>query len=891
MINEVRNYLHSYSCAGFLVLSKEGEILFADERSKSLFSGQQMKYIWQIFSSQDSQKYQAPYWQSLTLQQDTSTQIEVNIEGLTTSSKLSVRALDNEAGFAIEIIAEEPKVEQWFETIEEELYRLGKVSGLIDQGVVIYDVQKGENIYVNENLGRVMGQPAGDLTKPQSVQDVLISIVHPDDLPHLMENYNLFVTGKFLENEVEYRLFNKYLNEYRWVVNKRMPYKYDEQKNLKQIITIVKDVTEEKVTHQSISEHSEALAEAYRMARIGSWQYDLKEQKATLSPELKELFGYEITKTASLENLLLLIDVKDRKNIYALLHKALMELGDYTAEFEARPRNSSEPMFLQGRLRVVSNSKGIPVKLVGVVQDVTTNKHKEFEVKAAYKEASRLAKVKDDFLSVMGHELRTPMNLIMGTASLLQKHQTPPQKEALLNLKSASNRLMLLLNDMMDYVKLISGDVQLKKGTFNVVKMIDKICSICQPIADEKGLIFQCHTDDSLPKWLEGDSDRLLQIVNNLISNSLKFTVNGYVKVNIYEEEKSEDICVLKIEVEDSGIGIDESKIEQLLEPFGKVNSSINRKSGGTGIGLSIVKKLTDLHGGSMSAKGELGKGSCFTVTLPYQKPKDQEQMADRKIAIDHIKVLYADDIAFNQFLIKNICDGWNVQLDTAASGIECIEMLKKNPVYDLVLMDIQMPEMDGYEATKQIKKLPGAYFHNLPVVAITAEADSQSERKMYAAGMEDILRKPVDIDYFKNLLESVAGRKTAEREETTVSHTDLLVAENELLLDFSFFEDFYQDKPELYRKTLSLLLEDFNSYKKEIQDTVKAYNYDAFCKVRHKMLPHLEALALKETSSLLTKLKNQFGEVEEQTQTNWLNSIDQSMEIACNELSRKISA
>ncbi|HQW23986.1 MAG TPA: tetratricopeptide repeat protein, partial [Bacteroidia bacterium] len=367
------------------------------------------------------------------------------------------------------------------------------------------------------------------------------------------------------------------------------------------------------------------------------------------------------------------------------------------------------------------------------------------------KEIAELSdKLKEQFLANVSHEIRTPMNGVLGMAHLLSKTDpTKEQKEYIDAIKLSANNLMVIINDILDFSKINAGKIEFSENEFHFRNLIKGIIQILQVKADEKKIQLGCTIDYNLKDKLIGDPIRLNQILVNLLGNSLKFTEKGKVSLDIRLLEQKDNVCRIRMKVTDTGIGIPDNKLTSIFETFEQADNN-KRRYEGTGLGLTIVKQLVELQGGSISVKSRLNEGSEFSVDLSFRMGKndvvpENAQMLEEIQPGDysHVQVLIVEDNRVNQLLIKNMLKKFGFeQLDTSANGRNALEKLRENN-YDVILMDIQMPEMDGYEITREIRLRLRKEMRNVPVIAITADASDKEKAKAKEAGMDDYVVKP----------------------------------------------------------------------------------------------------------------------------------------------------
>ncbi len=362
-------------------------------------------------------------------------------------------------------------------------------------------------------------------------------------------------------------------------------------------------------------------------------------------------------------------------------------------------------------------------------------------------------RAKHQFLANMSHEIRTPMNAVKGmTDILLRRTPLPDQMEYLSGIKQSSDALLVIINDILDLSKIEAGKIELEEVPFSIPAVVQNVCTIMQFKAEEKGLDLLTNLPEALPN-VSGDPARLSQILINLVGNAIKFTKRGLVTISIRQEALNEEVVQLRFTVSDTGIGIDEDRLDQIFQSFEQAYSDTSRKFGGTGLGLSITKKLVELQGGKIWVDSQKGQGSQFHFTIAYATSSEQlippkadaDAPAFSTTQLEGIRILLAEDNAFNALVAQEeLGDAIeNVQIDVVENGAIAVEKLKTNE-YDLVLMDVQMPIMNGYEATQRIRLSNKSYQH-IPIIAMTANVLEEEVERCFAAGMDDFIGKPFD--------------------------------------------------------------------------------------------------------------------------------------------------
>ena len=368
------------------------------------------------------------------------------------------------------------------------------------------------------------------------------------------------------------------------------------------------------------------------------------------------------------------------------------------------------------------------------------------KAESAAKIAEDAVKAKQQFLSNMSHEIRTPMNAIIGfTKVVLKTDLSVKQKEYLTAIKMSGDALIVLINDILDLAKVDAGKMTFEHTPFKLAQSISAMLHLFETKIQEKNLKLVKEYDTGIPEVLIGDPVRLHQIILNLVSNAVKFTTKGEITVCVSLLKEDEEKVTIEFAVTDTGIGIAKNKIENIFENFQQATSGTSRLYGGTGLGLAIVKQLVEPQGGSINVESEVGKGSTFSFRLNFQRTKEEAELETKIIELDteikNVKVLVVEDIALNQLLMKTLLDDFGFERDIAANGKIAIEKLQ-NKTYDIILMDLQMPEMNGFEATEYIRN---EMHSKIPIIALTADVTTVDLAKCKAVGMNDYIAKPID--------------------------------------------------------------------------------------------------------------------------------------------------
>ena len=372
---------------------------------------------------------------------------------------------------------------------------------------------------------------------------------------------------------------------------------------------------------------------------------------------------------------------------------------------------------------------------------------------AAKNEAYHAAEAKGTFLSTMSHEIRTPMNAIIGMTNIgLSADDLDRKHDALVKIDGASLHLLGIINDILDMAKIEAGKLELSTQDFNFEEMLQRVINVISFRVDEKNQRFSQNVDSNIPSTLAGDDQRLAQVIANLLGNAIKFTPEGGdIRLDANLTGEKNGVCTVQIDITDTGIGISPEQQENLFKAFQQAEATTSRRFGGTGLGLAISKNIVEMMNGQIWVKSELGKGSVFSFTVQMSRgdtnKKTEEIVVDTSASFAGFRLLLAEDVEINREIVLTLLEPTNLEIDVAENGVEVVRMFKEAPEkYNLIFMDVQMPEMDGYEATRLIRASGALNAQTIPIIALTANVFREEVAKCLEAGMNGHIGKPLDL-------------------------------------------------------------------------------------------------------------------------------------------------
>jgi two-component system CheB/CheR fusion protein len=632
-------------------------------------------------------------------------------------------------------------------------------------------------IQVNETLAAINGYPV-DAHPGKTPAELL-----PPDLAAMLEPWlrQVIETGKPVAGlRVTGQTTAPSERERHWLVNYYPIALSDGQRG---VGAIVVEETDQWYLERDLRISLTKLVKSQELAKLGNWDQDILprmteqeiwHQKLSWSDELFYIYGMRPTESPlSLEEMKQCCIEADQSSFRQAVDQLITNRQPVEIEMQI-VRTDRERRYVKFTGQATLNTNYEIVGINGIIQDINDYKRIELELvqqKTALEDAIAVAQTansanqaKSEFLANMSHELRTPMNAILVAGQLLQRTTLNPKQQQLLDtVRSGGDRLMGLINDVLDLSKLEARELKLEQRPFSVVSMFDSLDHLFACQAMQKQLSLNFNVAHDIPNILVGDEFRVQQVLSNLISNGIKFTSSGQINVSAVQVTSpptdASKVCI-HFEVRDTGIGFDRDRKEQLFQPFEQADTSITRQFGGTGLGLTISRRLVEAMHGKIGADGIPNEGSTFWFELTFDYPDVAiyepnetrvEQTMNRTPSSDRPQVLLVEDDESNRELMLILLDGLNCDVDYVRNGQECLTQLQQK-AYDLIVMDCQMPVLDGYEATHRIRAQESDGQHTT-IIGVTAYAMSDDRDKCLAAGMDDYLSKPVMIEDFNSTI------------------------------------------------------------------------------------------------------------------------------------------
>ena len=711
-------------------------------------------------------------------------------------------------------ITKRKEAEEKLRKSEEQLQMTFDVTG---EGIWDWDIVRKE-VKHNKRWCQILGLDDSALNH---TMEFFGNCIFEEDREEVMKKVNEAI--KKSENyESEHRMVNC-KGEIVWVHDRGAVVERDESGNPIRMIGSIADITNRKNAEQEVKKITDRLSLATRAGTIGIWDYDVVNNILTWDEQMYKLYGitdkefigvYEAWKNG--------LHPEDLERADKEIEKALIGEKEFDTEFRV-VWSDKTIRYLKAIARVIRNNEGKPIQMIGVNWDITAFKQMEMKLLAAKEQAESANKAKSEFLANMSHEIRTPMNAILGFSEILQDEISDRKSlEYLKGINIAGKNLLNLINDILDLSKIEAGKMELQFEKFNMNIILNELTQIFHIKAKEKGIEISVNYDKNMPSVILIDELRIKQVLFNLIGNAIKFTEKGYVKIsaeliNKIEKEKKIDMC---INVLDSGIGIAKGQEKKIFESFTQQDGQSTRKYGGTGLGLAISQKLAKMMGGEIEVENIRQGGSKFMVKLKNITYFEENEIAEDKLIDENIDyqfekatILIAEDTPVNVEVVKGMLMKYNFTILVSENGADAVEKAKKyHP--NLILMDIQMPIMNGYEATEILKRTEMT--KDIKIVALTASAMIEHEEKIRKI-CDGYLKKPVKkIELLKELSKHLESKIVEKNKLEKIREEQKISKEIKEILK----EKYYSEWKEIEKFVLGNEVEEFaRKLKKEAEE------------------------------------------------------------------------
>lgn len=644
----------------------------------------------------------------------------------------------------------------------------------------LYDLQEQRTTYANRETLTILGYTATEIKKMGT--SWLTTVIHPDDLLPTLEYFErlrMAEDGEILCHEYRLRHIN---GEWRYFYSRDLIFSRDAQGQVKLIIGNAQDITDRKITEAALRASDQRWQFALESAGDGIWDWNVETNEVFYSRQWKSMLGYADDEIENrFESWEKLVHPDDLAQSYEDIDKCLnIETLIYENEHRLRCKDGSYKWILSRGKAIEWGDNGQVLRMMGTHTDLSDRKQAEIQLQQINEELLRTTKLKDEFLANMSHEFRTPLNSILGLSNALKEQilgsLNERQAKAIGTIESSGEHLLSLINDILDLSKITSGMMELNTESVSVKNLCDSSLVFVRQQAFQKKVQLNSNIPKNINK-INVEERRIRQVLINLLTNAIKFTpsegqVNLLVAVGggdtwqgeatIPQRIKLMNSPMIVFQVVDTGIGIAPKDLQRLFKPFVQVSSSLNRQYEGTGLGLALVKQIVELHGGQVMAESEIGKGSSFSVILPYDisqssTPESTTVSTTLELVVidpDHAPlILLAEDNEANILTITDYLTAINYRIVIARNGEEAVAMAKSESP-DIIIMDIQMPSMDGLEAIRLIRA--DATIAAIPIIALTALAMEGDHERCLVAGANEYLAKPIKFRQLNSVIQKI---------------------------------------------------------------------------------------------------------------------------------------
>lgn len=715
-------------------------------------------------------------------------------------------------------------------------------------GVWDYDFQT-RKIFFSLRYKQMLGYEDAEFPNQP---DEWMSRIHPEDLHLVMKTDQRYFYEQLASHQIEYRIRHKD-GHYIWVLDRGMVVSRTPGGLPGRIIGTHSDITERKLAEQAISIREEKYRNILANMNLGLLEVDNNEAIQYANQSFCEMSGYTLDEMMGMEAKTLFptssaTQTLEQKN--DLRKKGISDAYELTVK---NKKGELRWWLISGAPRY--NDSGELMGSIGIHLDITERKKLELELNEAREVAEQSVRAKEAFLANMSHEIRTPMNAIIGMGRQLEKTEMLQQQRFYLNtITTAADHLLVVINDILDISKIEAGKLELEKLGFDPQEVVNHVVRIMQPRAEEKGLELTLNFDNDIAHVLMGDPHRINQVLLNMISNAVKFTEKGGVTLSCKLQRQAKNNQVLEFSIRDTGIGISEEYLDHVFEKFTQEDRTTARKYGGTGLGMAITKELVELMDGQVKVYSKKDVGTEILISIPFETgtstdlPQAKTDFTDSS-SLKGKRILLAEDNEVNRLVAITVLDEYGVITTEAKNGAEAVKALKTG-TYDLVLMDVQMPVMNGLEATEVIRK---ELKLDIPIIALTANAIKGDSDRCLAAGMNDFVSKPFEENDLINAIAGLLNLEAGERERKAGKYTDL---SDQPLFSMAKLEQISRGDKAFIQKMVDLFMEQTPQVTAEMHEALKAKDIPAIKKVAHKVKPMIDSLEIVQLKEVIRGLE-----------------------------------
>ncbi|MDJ0972860.1 MAG: PAS domain-containing protein [Planctomycetota bacterium] len=608
--------------------------------------------------------------------------------------------------------------------------------------------------FVSPSLRDILGFGADDLL---SQGTGLEKLVHPSDLDDLREAHRVHVASSAERfDPADFRLKTAE-GQWRWV-HASLTIERDAEGGAARLFGYLLDVTDRKRAETALERQRQRLELVIQGTRLGMWDWNPQTNDVMFNETWAQMLGYELSEiTPSLEEWESRVHPDDLAACYEDITAHMEGRVPFYENVHRMRHKRGHWVYILDRGQIMErDEQGRPTRFTGTHTDITKEKLAELEAKEA-NDAKSL------FLANMSHEIRTPLNGVLGLVQLLESTDLDAEQlDHLRLIRESGEGLLTVINDILDFSKIEAGELTVDPHSFDLERVVRRVADLHREVAFRKGLQLHVEARGDIPDWIISDSHRVQQVLMNLVSNAVKFTEVGSVSIHVDAQPATAGIHDLKIQVRDTGKGIEDASA--IFDSFRQEDAGISRQYGGTGLGLAISRRLADLLGGGLDVESTPGEGSTFTLWLPVEVgepvPDRVPGSAFETTDLESLRILVAEDNEVNQVVAQSVLEKLGAQVDIAKNGAEAVAAVEE-ATYDLVLMDMHMPEMDGLEAARRLRAHPSTI--RLPIIALSADALPETREACLEAGMNAFMTKPFEVELLSESIQQVLAARAAD--------------------------------------------------------------------------------------------------------------------------------